>query len=142
VTSAESERSFARALRARGQRVTAQRLAIRHALARLDRHASAEEVHAEVATRLSGVSMPTVYATLDLLAELGIARKVHPGEGPVLYDPRIDEHHHLACRRCGRVEDVEGAVVATEALDNARRAGFAPAQVDVVIGGLCRDCAR
>ena len=137
----DPDRFLVRALRGRGQRVTAQRLLIRRALGELDRHASAEDVHVEVSDRLPSVSLPTVYATLDLFARLGIVRKVHPGEGPALYDPRTEDHHHLTCRRCGRVEDVDAVVATAAAMSVARRAGFAPDQVDVVISGLCRDCA-
>jgi Fur family ferric uptake transcriptional regulator/Fur family peroxide stress response transcriptional regulator len=86
------------------------------------------------------MSLPTVYATLDLLADLGVARRVSVG-GPVLYDPRTEEHAHLRCRSCGRVEDLDAGVETGRALDAARAAGFVPDAAEVVVGGLCADCA-
>src|SRR3954453_20782325 len=87
------------ALRERGQRVTSQRLVIHRLLRELDRHVTAGEVLRQAAERLPGMSLPTVYATLDLLTELGLARRVSVG-GPVLYDPRTEDHAHMGCRRC------------------------------------------
>src|SRR5258707_906072 len=94
------------ALRERGQRVTSQRLIIHRLLGDLDHHVTAEEVLRRASAQLPGMSLPTVYATLDLLAELGEARRVSVG-GPVLYDPRVEDHAHLRCRECGRVEDLD-----------------------------------
>jgi Fe2+ or Zn2+ uptake regulation protein len=95
------------ALRERGQRVTSQRLVINRALREAARHVTAEEVHDSVSERLPGVSLPTVYATLDLFEELGIVRRINAGGGAVLYDPKSEPHHHLVCSRCGTVEDLE-----------------------------------
>ena len=95
-----------KALRARGQRVTPQRLVIHRTLRERDRHMSAEEVLGEVEERLPGVSLPTVYATLELLERLGLVRRLGPTGGRVLFDSRLDDHHHVVCSQCGRVEDV------------------------------------
>jgi len=84
------ESALATALRERGQRATPQRLAIARVLTDLDRHVTAEHVHAEVSARMPGVSLPTVYATLDLLEALGLARRVATEGGAVVYDPRTD----------------------------------------------------
>jgi Fe2+ or Zn2+ uptake regulation protein len=128
------------ALHDRGQRVTPQRMAIARALRRLDRHASAEDVAAAVAHDLPNVSVPTVYATLDLLSELGFARRLTVAPGAVLYDPRTDDHHHAVCTSCGRVLDVRGPVDAEAALSSARGHGFDPDRVEVVVSGRCGDC--
>jgi Fe2+ or Zn2+ uptake regulation protein len=128
-------------LRSRGQRVTPQRLLIHGALRELDRHATAEEVLARVSKRLPNASLPTVYATLDLFEELGIVRRVSGNGGATLYDPRSEVHHHLVCTRCGRVEDLEAPLDAGGALRAARRAGFAPERAELVVRGLCSDCA-
>src|SRR3954454_22815104 len=95
-----AEARLVAALKARGQRVTSQRLVIGRLLRELDRHVTAEEVLRRAGERLPGMSLPTVYATLDLLADLGMARRVSVG-GPVLYDPRTEDHAHLRCRTCG-----------------------------------------
>ena len=128
------------ALRARGQRVTPQRLMIAATVSDLDRHATAEEIFTDVAGRMPGVSLPTVYATLELLEEIGLVRRVATERGTAVYDPRADEHHHLVCRRCGAIADIDGAVDHGELLSAARAAGFAPDVAQVVIRGLCAPC--
>ncbi len=72
-----------------------------------NRHLSAEELLSEASERLPGVSLPTVYATLELFEQLGIVRRVNGGGGTLLWDTRADAHHHMICRRCGRIEDLE-----------------------------------
>src|SRR5919108_1535334 len=129
------------ALRGRGQRVTSQRVVIHRALLELGRHASAEQVLELVRERLPGISLPTVYATLDLFGELGLARRITAAGAPVLYDPRRDSHHHLLCRRCGQVEDIEASVDVSAAIAAARRQGSAPDGAELVLSGLCADCA-
>src|SRR3954451_23782771 len=128
------------ALRERGQRVTSQRLVIGRLLRELDRHVTAEEVLRRAGERLPGMSLPTVYATLDLLAELGEARRVSVG-GPVLYDPRTEDHAHVRCRTCGRVEDLAIPLDARAARDAARAAGYRADTAELVVEGRCAACA-
>ena len=128
-------------LHARGQRVTSQRLVILRELRRRAQHATAHEVCEAVRDELPGTSPPTVYATLDLLAELGLVRKLDAGVGVSLYDARTEAHQHMACRRCGLVEDLDGDLDAEPLLRAARAAGFAPAHAELVISGLCARCA-
>jgi Fe2+ or Zn2+ uptake regulation protein len=127
-------------LRARGQRVTPQRLALNRALRGLDRHVTAEELQAAVSERLPGVSAPTIYATLELFEQLGSVRRIpHPGAD--LWDPRPDPHHHLVCRACGSIEDLDAGVDAGRAVRAARRRGFRPDGAQLTITGLCARCA-
>src|SRR4051794_30996714 len=137
---AAAEARLVAALRDRGQRVTSQRLVIGRLLRELDRHVTAEEVLRRASEQLPGVSLPTVYATLDLLAELGEARRVSVG-GPVLYDPRTEDHAHVRCRTCGRVEDLVIPLDAAPALDAARAAGFRADTAELVVEGRCAACA-
>jgi Fe2+ or Zn2+ uptake regulation protein len=134
------EQRLVAALRARGQRVTSQRLVIGRLLRELDHHVTAEEVLRRASEQLPGVSLPTVYATLDLLTELGEARRVSVG-GPVLYDPRVRDHGHLRCRVCGRVQDLEIPLDTARALSAARAAGFDAEGAELVVQGRCADCA-
>jgi Fe2+ or Zn2+ uptake regulation protein len=129
-------------LRARGQRVTPQRLVINRLVRERARHVTAEEVHAALARDLPGTSAPTVYATLDLLADLGLVRRIDAGTGATLYDARTEPHSHSACRRCGAVEDLDATTDLSPVEDAAQRAGFQPQRVEVVVSGLCRRCAR
>src|SRR5687767_241137 len=91
---------LATALRDRGMRVTPQRVVLHRTLRELDRHVTADELLESVSDRLPNVSLPTIYATLDLLEDLGMVRRVQRA-GTTLFDPRSEPHHHLICTRCG-----------------------------------------
>jgi Fe2+ or Zn2+ uptake regulation protein len=95
-----------------------------------------------VRDELPGTSTPTVYATLELLVELNLARRIGTGLGPALYDARTEPHQHMLCRRCGRVDDLDVALDTTAVLSDAEAAGFHPEGVETVISGLCRTCAE
>jgi Fe2+ or Zn2+ uptake regulation protein len=131
-----------RLLHDRGQRATPQRLVILRELRRRAQHATAEEVRRSVCDELPGTSTPTVYATLELLVELGLARRIGTGHGAALYDARTEPHQHMVCRRCGRVDDVDGGLDTSGLLNIAAAAGFHPEGAELVISGLCVDCAE
>jgi Fe2+ or Zn2+ uptake regulation protein len=128
------------ALRVRGMRVTPQRLLIHAALQELGRHATADEVLRRVRAGQPGLSLPTVYATLELLVELGAARRVAAGATAALYDPRTDPHAHLVCERCGAVCDAPLPLDAGALIATARRAGLDARAAEVVLRGRCDDC--
>ena len=128
-------------LRERGYRTTAQRVVIHDVLQGAGRHLTAEQVLSLVGERLPGISLPTVYATLDVLEELGLVRRVHTPSA-LLFDPRPDDHAHALCRSCGRVEDVEVSADLEPTVAAARRAGYAPHRAEVLVTGLCADCSR
>ena len=128
------------ALRERGMRVTPQRVVVHEALRELDRHVTAEVLLAAVSDRLPNVSLPTIYATLELLEELGMVRRVEQGASATLFDPRVDPHHHLVCISCGHIEDVDGTLDAVPVLRAADDRGFAPERVEAIVHGRCRDC--
>ena len=129
-------------LRERGLRATSQRVVMHRLLRDRDRHVSAEELLAEAGERLPGVSLPTVYATLELFEQLGVIRRVNGGGGTLLWDTRTDSHHHMICRRCGRIEDMETPLDLERARRSAARTGFEPDRAEVVVSGLCASCAR
>jgi Fe2+ or Zn2+ uptake regulation protein len=135
-----SETTLSRVLRDRGQRVTPQRLAIARTVRELDRHTTAETVFARVSEQMPGVSLPTVYATLDLLEEVGLVRRVPTEAGTAVYDPRTEDHHHLVCRSCGDIVDVDAPVDRAALLAAARTQGFTPDDAQVVVRGLCSNC--
>jgi Fe2+ or Zn2+ uptake regulation protein len=128
------------ALRDAGHRVTSQRLVLYRVLDDLGRHASAEEIARVSSERLPGLSLPTVYATLELFENLGLVRRVDAGGPAALFDPRTDPHAHFACRECGAVSDLDAEVDASAARDAARAAGAEPEHVEVVLRGLCAAC--
>jgi Fe2+ or Zn2+ uptake regulation protein len=141
IVNASPDIQLESALRERGLRVTPQRVLIHRALRELDRHVTADEVLDAVSVRLPNASLPTVYSTLELLEELGMVRRLAARSGAALYDPGPDEHQHVVCRSCGRVEDLDVPVDSVRALRAAQKRGFEPDNAELVISGLCADCA-
>src|SRR3954471_11761077 len=140
MTATTADERLATALRAGGHRVTSQRLVLYRVLGELGRHANAEEIARVSSERLPGLSLPTVYATLELFEGLGLVRRVDAGGPAALFDPRIDPHAHFACRRCGTVSDLHAAGDASAAQTAARASGAEPDHVEVVLRGLCAAC--
>src|SRR5213592_3669261 len=124
MTDAELDEQLIAALRERGHRVTLPRLLVHRHLRRAARHVTPEQVHAELAPQLPSLSPATIYCTLDLLDELGLVRRISTPRGGVTYDSRVADHHHVICRRCGRVQDLDARVDARAAERAAREAGF------------------
>jgi Fe2+ or Zn2+ uptake regulation protein len=141
VTRADWDQQLSELLRAEGHRVTSQRLVLYRALREQDRHITAEELLTLVAASLPGLSLPTVYATLDLFDELGLVRRLATSRGAVRFDSRTDPHHHTVCRECGRVEDLVATVKLAPAIAAARRAGFDTEGAELLVSGWCAECA-
>jgi Fe2+ or Zn2+ uptake regulation protein len=133
---------LAELLRKRGLRATSQRVVMHRLLRDTGRHVSAEELLSEASERLPRVSLPTVYATLELFEQLGIVRRVNGGGGTLLWDTRADAHHHMICRNCGRIEDLETPLDLERARRSAARSGFEADRAEVVVSGLCARCRR
>jgi Fe2+ or Zn2+ uptake regulation protein len=129
-------------LRDRGMRVTSQRLVIHRALREHAGHVSSEQVYERVADALPGISQQTVYSTLSLLADLGMARRVPVPGATARFEARVDTHHHMVCERCGALEDLDVRVATDKALEASRAAGFAPSSAALTVLGLCSKCAR
>jgi Fur family transcriptional regulator, stress-responsive regulator len=128
-------------LRQRGLRVTPQRIVIHRELCSESQHMTAEQVLASVSDVLPGTSLPTVYSTLELLESLQLVRRVGTGNGALVFDSRVEPHAHTVCRRCGAMADLEGAAAPEDALTKAGATGFVPDHAQLVVWGLCRDCA-
>ncbi len=127
------------ALRSRGMRVTPQRVVLHRALRELDRHVTADELLDSVADRLPNVSLPTIYATLELLEELGMVRRVQRA-GTTLFDPRVDSHHHLICTVCGSIEDLDSELDTATLERAAAKSGFEQERIEAVVHGRCASC--
>jgi Fe2+ or Zn2+ uptake regulation protein len=140
-TPPRDDAELAALLRERGLRATSQRVVMYRLLRQRNRHLSAEDLLGEAGKQLPGVSLPTVYATLELFEQLGIVTRVNGGGGTLLWDTRPDAHGHMICRRCGRVEDLERSIDIERARRWAARSGFEPERAEVVVSGLCADCA-
>jgi Fe2+ or Zn2+ uptake regulation protein len=102
---------------------------------------TAEQVLTTVSDVLPGTSLPTVYSTLELLESLQLVRRVGTGNGAVVFDSRTEPHAHTVCRRCGAMADLEGTAAPTDALTKASAAGFTPDHAQLVVWGLCHNCA-
>jgi Fe2+ or Zn2+ uptake regulation protein len=132
---------LATALRQRGLRVTPQRVVLHRALRELDRHVTADELLDSVADRLPNVSLPTIYATLELLEQLGMVRRVQRA-GTTLFDPRTDSHHHLICTSCGSIDDLDCDLDTAGLERTAARHGFEHERIEAVVHGRCARCRR
>ncbi|ROO90967.1 Fur family ferric uptake transcriptional regulator [Actinocorallia herbida] len=127
-------------LRGAGLRVTSARVAILETL-RFARHLTAEEVAGKVRERVGHVSSQAVYEALNALTDTGLLRRIEPAGSPARYESRVgDNHHHLVCRSCGAVADVDCAVGHAPCLEPANAAGFAVDEADVIYWGLCPAC--
>jgi Fe2+ or Zn2+ uptake regulation protein len=128
-------------LHRRGQRATPQRNVILRELRRRAHHATADEIRRAVCDELPGTSTPTVYATLELLVELGLVRRIDTGVRAALYDARAEPHQHMVCRRCNRVDDLDLGIDAAPVVRAASATGFRADAVELVIAGVCAECA-
>lgn len=128
-------------LRERGMRVTSQRLLIDRALRQDGGHLTAEQVHDLVEPVLPGVTQQTVYSTLGLLADLGVARRVSAPGASTRFEARTGDHHHVVCERCGAIEDLHVKVPMARAVGAARERGFVAASASVTVLGLCATCS-
>ncbi len=128
-------------LRSRGFRLTPQREMIVRAVAHAGRHVTAEEVFEQVRAHTQAINLATVYRTLDLLVELGMASRADLGDGRVTYAP-LDHgpHCHLVCRVCGK--EIEAGCDLLAPLEEQFRAryGFAADLRHLALSGLCADC--
>lgn len=131
-------------LRGAGLRVTVQRVAVLDALATRP-HASAETVFSALRERLSGVALPTVHGILGDLTGAGIVRRVSlPDAASALYEVQhaFDNHHHLQCIECGRVEDVACAVGEAPCLHPSHDHGMRIIEASVTYRAICSECER
>jgi Fur family transcriptional regulator, stress-responsive regulator len=127
-------------LRSAGLRVTAARLAILETV-RAGDHLGVETVTSRVRERLGHVSFQAVYEALHAFTAAGLVRRIEPAGSPARFEGRTgDNHHHLVCRRCGRVTDVECAVGEAPCLEPAGDAGYRVDEADVTFWGYCPDC--
>ncbi len=128
-------------IRAAGLRVTRQRVAVLDAVHTAP-HASAAAVLATVAAVLPGVSHQAVYDCLADLSGAGLLRRLTVDGGAALYETRThDNHHHVVCRGCALVVDVDCVVGAAPCLDASDAAGFVIDEAEVTYRGWCPSCA-
>lgn len=133
--------TVAEELRGAGLRVTAARVALLQAV-RDGNHLGAESIASEVRGRVGHISVQAVYEGLHALTAAGLIRRLEPPGSPALYEGRVgDNHHHLVCRSCGAVADVDCAVGHAPCLTASDDRGFAVDEAEVIYWGLCPACS-
>jgi Fur family transcriptional regulator, stress-responsive regulator len=128
-------------LRESGLRVTAGRVAMLRTV-REGNHLGVEAIAAGVRDRVGHVSLQAVYESLNALTAAGLVRRIEPAGGPARYEGRVgDNHHHLVCRSCGVIADVDCAVGEAPCLTASDDHGFTIGEAEVVYWGLCPACS-
>jgi Fe2+ or Zn2+ uptake regulation protein len=134
------ETTWAHQLRAVGLRVTRPRLSVLDVLAERP-HADADTIVTGARAQHPSLSPQAVYGVLRALVSVGLARRIEPAGAPAMFELRVgDNHHHLVCRSCGAVADVDCAVGAAPCLSPSDAAGFVVDEAEVVFWGLCGSC--
>lgn len=122
-------------------RVTRQRVAVL-AVIEPGEHLDADTIATRVRQVLGSISRQAVYDALSALARAHLIRMIEPAGSPVLHEIRVrDNHHHLVCRECGRVTDIDCATGAAPCLEPPDRLGFQIDEAEVTWWGVCRECA-
>jgi Fur family transcriptional regulator, stress-responsive regulator len=129
-------------LRAAGLRITRPRMAVLDAVHQHP-HADTDSIIAAVRTALGRVSHQAVYDVLQVLTGAGLLRRIQPMGSVARYEARVgDNHHHVVCRSCGAISDVDCAVGEAPCLTAADDAGYQIGEAEVIYWGLCAPCAR
>jgi Fur family ferric uptake transcriptional regulator len=128
-------------LRGVGLRVTAARVALLETVREGD-HLGVEAIASGVRDRVGHISLQAVYEALHALTTAGLVRRLEPPGSPARFEGRVgDNHHHLVCRSCGVVVDVDCAVGHAPCLTAADDRGFAIDEAEVIYWGLCPACS-
>ena len=129
-------------LRQHGLQVTAQRLAVMRAVSSRP-HATADELIEDVRAVIGSISRQAVYDTLGVLAEKNLVRRIQPAGSAARYEDRVeDNHHHLICRGCGKVYDIDCAVGAKPCLTAKQDHGFEIEEAEIIYWGRCPACQK
>ena len=131
---------YAPQLRARGFRMTSQRLAILHVLRHAGTHLSPSEIYKQAKRDLPGLTEPTVYRTLEFLAENALARPAHTGHHRLTYEIAGDAHHHIVCRICGAEIEVEHALLESLYRKLESTSGYLRIDSHMTFFGVCPGC--
>jgi Fur family transcriptional regulator, stress-responsive regulator len=127
-------------LRQHGLQVTAQRLAVMRA-AFDNPHSTADDIGDAVRGEIGAISRQAVYDALATLIDKGLLRRIQPAGSPARYEGRVgDNHHHLICRACGQMVDVDCAVGDTPCLTAADDSGYEVDEAEVIYWGRCPNC--
>lgn len=127
------------ALKEAGLQVTAQRLAVYHAV-QISPHALADEIYQSVRAELGVISRQAVFDALNVMSEHGLIRRIQPAGSAARYEHRVDNHHHLVCRDCGNLIDINCAIGKAPCLVAEEDHGYKIDEAEVIYWGICPDC--
>lgn len=120
--------------------MTAQRVAVLRAVSG-EPHRTADAVAERVRAEIGAISAQAVYDSLAVLADADLIRRIQPSRSPARFEGRVgDNHHHVICRICGRVEDVDCAVGSAPCLTAVDDLGFEIDEAEVIYWGRCPEC--
>jgi len=137
----EKKKSLLEILRQQGYRLTPQRMMVLEAIEESEDHISAEEIHARARAKYPYINISTIYRTLELLKKMGLVTETELGGGRFVYHPvGKAQHHHLVCRKCGRVRDIDAAVFQQLKDDLKANYGFNADFEHIAIFGTCENC--
>ena len=129
-------------LRQHGLQVTAQRLAVMRAVSSRP-HSTADELIEDVRSVIGSISRQAVYDTLGVLVEKNLVRRIQPAGSAARYEDRVDDnHHHLICRGCGKMYDIDCAVGVKPCLTADDDHGFEIDEAEVIYWGRCPTCQK
>jgi Fe2+ or Zn2+ uptake regulation protein len=133
---------LAEQLREAGLRVTAPRIAVLAEVTAV-KHVTADQVATSVRARLGTISTQAVYDVLSALTRAGLVRRIEPAGSPARYETRVgDNHHHVTCRSCGAITDIDCVVGEPPCLSPADARGFVIDEAEVTFWGLCPNCQQ
>ena len=126
------------------RRNTVQKAAVLAAVKGAKHHPDAKWVYRQVSREIPDISLGTVYRALALLSSEGLIREYRQVDGPSLYDPNAEEHFHIRCTQCGRIQDVPPVELPGEMLERVLQASdfLSVEQIRLEFGGVCADCAE
>jgi len=133
---------YAPQLRSRGYRMTSQRMAILHVLHHEGTHLSPAEVYKKARKELPGLTEPTVYRTLEFLADIALVRPSYSSSGHLTYEIAGNDHHHIVCRNCGGEIEVEHTLLESLYRLLETTSGYRSIDSHVTFFGLCPKCQK
>ena len=131
---------YAPQLRASGFRMTSQRMAILHVLRHAGTHLSPTEVYKKARLELPGLTEPTVYRTLEFLADIALVRPSYAANGHLTYEIAGNHHHHIVCRNCGGEIEVEHTLLESLYRLLETTSGYRSIGSHVTFFGVCPKC--
>ena len=135
-------KDYSTLLRERGLQITAQRLSVMRAVS-THPHSTADDVAETVRQEIGTISRQAVYDALSVLEEKGLIRRIQPAGSPARFEDRVgDNHHHVICRQCSRMVDVDCAVGEMPCLTAADDMGYQIDEAEVIYWGVCPECQQ